>query len=61
MDIGFQIFWFEKYRQKYRHFSQCPRSTPRQLVDPAHFGQLGIQRLGQLPQLRPVSALPGIA
>ena len=37
-----------------------PRLAPRHVVDPAHFGQLGIQRLGQLPQLRPVPALPGV-
>ena len=39
----------------------CLDQPPRHVVDPAHFGQLGIQRLGQLPQLRPVPALPGIA
>ena len=36
-------------------------SPPRHVVDPAHFGQLGIQRLGQLPQFGPVPALPGVA
>ena len=38
-----------------------PRLAPRQLVNPSHLCQLGIQRLGQLSQLRPVSALPGVA
>lgn len=44
-----------------RQTLNAPLSTPRHVVDPAHFGQLGIQRLGQLPQLRPVPALPGVA
>ena len=34
MDTGFLIFLFEKYRQKYRHFSKCPRSAPRYVVGP---------------------------
>ena len=38
-----------------------PRLAPRHVVDPAHFRQLGIQSVGQLSQLRPVPALPGIA
>ena len=25
MDAGFHVFDLEKYRQKYRHFSKCPR------------------------------------
>ena len=37
-----------------------PRLAPRHVVDPAHIGQLGIQRLGQLSQLRTVPALPGV-
>lgn len=31
MDTGFLIFLFEKYRQKYRHFSKCP-DQPRAML-----------------------------
>ena len=24
MNIGFEVFYFEMYRQKYRHFQKCP-------------------------------------
>ena len=38
-----------------------PASGQRHAIEAPHLGQLGVQLLGQLPQLRPVPALPGVA
>ena len=34
MSIVFSRYGLKKYRQKYRHFSKCPRSAPRYVVGP---------------------------
>jgi hypothetical protein len=51
----------KKVPSKVPSFFKVSYSPPRHVVDAAHLCQLGIQRLGQLPQLRPVPALPGVA
>ena len=55
MDTGFLIFLFEKYRQKYRHFSKCPDQPRARLLILRISASSALSALVSQASVRPLS------
>ena len=55
MDIGFFIFSYEKYRQKYRHFPKCPPQSRSMLLILRISASSALSALVSQASVRPLS------